>query len=179
MAERAKESFARQFWNADAGCLYDVVECCARDGSIRPNQIIAASLHHSMLDDEQARQVVAVVERELLTPVGLRSLSPNDSRYVGRYAGDMNQRDGAYHQGPVWAWLIGPFITAYLKANGKTNASREQAQRWIDGFLPHLYTAGLGQVSEIFDGDAPHAPRGCIAQAWSVAELLRVAVEEA
>jgi len=177
-AERAKESFARQFWNEDAGCLYDVVECCARDASVRPNQIIAVSLHHSMLDGEQARRVVAVVERELLTPVGLRSLSPNDPRYVGRYAGDMNQRDGAYHQGPVWAWLIGPFITAYLKANGKTEGGRRQARQWIDGFLPHLRTAGLGQVSEIFDGDAPHAPRGCIAQAWSVAELLRVAVEE-
>jgi len=178
MADRAKESFHRQFWNEAAGCLYDVVECCARDGSIRPNQIIAAGLHHSMLDQEQARRVVAVVERELLTPVGLRSLSPNDPRYVGRYAGDVNRRDGAYHQGPVWAWLIGPFISAYLKAHGKTEASRKRARQWVGGFLPHLHTAGLGQVSEIFDGDAPHAPRGCIAQAWSVAELLRVAVEE-
>src|SRR5207253_3515777 len=85
------------------------------------------------------------------------------------------QRDGAYHQGPVWAWLIGAFITAYLNANGKTKATRKQVRQWIDGFLPHLSMAGLGQISEIFDGDAPHAPRGCIAQAWSVAELLRAA----
>jgi predicted glycogen debranching enzyme len=178
MAGRTKESFSQQFWNEAAGCLYDVVDGEMRDGSIRPNQIFAASLHHSMLDEEQARQVVAVVQRELLTPVGLRSLSPNDPRYVGRYAGDMRQRDGAYHQGPVWAWLIGPFITAYLKANGKTETTRKQVRQWIDGFLPHLRVAGLGQISEIFDGDAPHAPRGCIAQAWSVAELLRVAIEE-
>lgn len=182
MAGRAKESFNRQFWNEAAGCLpgclYDVVDGEMRDGSIRPNQIFAASLHHSMLDEEQARQVVAIVQRELLTPVGLRSLSPNDPRYVGRYTGDMRQRDGAYHQGPVWAWLIGPFITAYLKANGKTETTRKQVRQWIDGFRPHLRVAGLGQISEIFDGDAPHAPRGCIAQAWSVAELLRVAIEE-
>ncbi len=182
MAERAKESFNRQFWNEAAGCLpgclYDVVDGEMRDGSIRPNQIFAASLHYSMLNQEQARQVVAVVQRELLTPFGLRSLSPNDSRYVGRYAGDTRQRDGAYHQGTVWAWLIGPFITAYLRVNGKTETSRAQARQWVNGFLPHLRTAGVGQVSEIFDGDAPHAPRGCIAQAWSVAELLRVAVEE-
>ncbi|MDQ3009968.1 MAG: glycogen debranching protein, partial [Acidobacteriota bacterium] len=146
--------------------------------SIRPNQIFAVSLHYSMLDEEQARQVLTVVQRDLLTPTGLRSLSPNDPRYAGRYAGDMRQRDGAYHQGAVWAWLIGPFITAYLRVNGKTEAARKQAKQWIDGFLPHLQTAGLGQVSEIFDGDAPHTARGCIAQAWSVAELLRVAVEE-
>jgi predicted glycogen debranching enzyme len=178
MAEKAKESFNQQFWNEAAGCLYDVVDGEMRDGSIRPNQILAVSLHHSMLDQERARQIVAVVERELLTPAGLRSLSPNDSQYIGIYQGDMRSRDGAYHQGTVWGWLIGPFITAYLKANGKTDAAREQARRWVDGFLPHLREAGLGQVSEIFDGNAPHAPRGCAAQAWSVSELLRVAVEE-
>lgn len=178
MAEKAKESFNQQFWNEAAGCLYDVVDGEMRDGSIRPNQILAVSLHHSMLDQERARQIVAVVERELLTPAGLRSLSPNDSQYIGIYQGDMRSRDGAYHQGTVWGWLIGPFITAYLKANGKTDAAREQARRWVNGFLPHLREAGLGQVSEIFDGNAPHAPRGCAAQAWSVSELLRVAVEE-
>lgn len=178
MAEKAKESFNQQFWNEAAGCLYDVVDGEMRDGSIRPNQILAVSLHHSMLDQERARQIVAVVERELLTPAGLRSLSPNDLQYIGIYQGDMRSRDGAYHQGTVWGWLIGPFITAYLKANGKSDAAREQARRWVNGFLPHLREAGLGQVSEIFDGNAPHAPRGCAAQAWSVSELLRVAVEE-
>lgn len=177
MAEKAKEGFNRQFWNDAISCLYDIVDGEMRDASIRPNQIFAASLHYSMLNVEQAKQVVAVVERELLTPVGLRSLSPNDPQYIGIYQGDMRSRDSAYHQGTVWAWLIGPFITAYLKANGKTEAARKQARQWIDGFLPHLSEAGLGQVSEIFDGDAPHAPRGCAAQAWSVAELLRVAVD--
>jgi len=178
LAERAKESFNLQFWNETDGCLYDVVNGEMCDGSIRPNQIFAASLHHSMLDESQARQVVAIVQRDLLTPVGLRSLATNDPQYIGRYTGDTLSRDGAYHQGTVWAWLIGPFITAYLKANGKTKATRKQARQWVDGFLPHLCVAGLGQVSEIFDGNAPHTPRGCIAQAWSVAELLRVAVEE-
>ncbi|MGE0128774.1 MAG: amylo-alpha-1,6-glucosidase [Blastocatellales bacterium] len=177
MAARAKESFNRQFWNADAGCLYDVVDGEARDGSLRPNQIFAVSLPHTMLDEAQARRVVEVVERELLTPVGLRSLAASDPRYVGRYEGDMRSRDDAYHQGTVWAWLIGPFISAYLKVNGNKRTARRQAKAWLAGFSGHLLDAGLGQVSEIFDGDAPHAPRGCIAQAWSVAEILRVAVE--
>lgn len=178
MAERAKESFNRQFWNEAAGCLFDVVDGDARDASIRPNQIFAVSLSHSMLDNERAKQIVAVVERDLLTPVGLRSLSPNDPNYIGIYQGDTLSRDGAYHQGTVWTWPIGAFITAYLKANGKSKAARKQARKWLDGFLPHLSEAGLGQVAEIFDGDAPHTPRGCVAQAWSVAELLRVAIED-
>ncbi len=180
MAERAKESFNRQFWNETAGCLCDVVNGDICDASIRPNQIFAASLTHSMLDDEHAKQVVAVVERELLTTapsVGLRTLSPNDSNYIGIYQGDTLSRDGAYHQGTVWPWPMGAFLTAYLRANGDSNAGRKQVRKWLDGFLPHLSKACLGQVSEIFDGDAPHAPRGCVAQAWSVAELLRVAVE--
>lgn len=178
MAENAKESFNRQFWNEAAGCLFDVVDGNLRDGSIRPNQLLAISLAHSLLDCDRAKRVVEVVQRELLTPVGLRSLSPNDPSYVGTYQGDMRSRDAAYHQGTVWAWLIGPFITAYLKANGKTPTTRQQTRQWVDGFLPHLHDAGLGQISEIFDGDAPHAPRGCVAQAWSVSELLRVAVEQ-
>ena len=178
MAERAKESFNRQFWNEAAGCLFDVVDGDARDASIRPNQIFAVSLSHSMLDNERAKQIVAVVERDLLTPVGLRSLSPNDPNYIGIYQGDTLSRDGAYHQGTVWTWPIGAFITAYLKANGKSKAARKQARKWLDGFFPHLSEAGLGQVAEIFDGDAPHTPRGCVAQAWSVAELLRVAIED-
>ena len=176
MAARAKESFNRQFWNEAAGCLYDVVDGEMRDGSIRPNQIFAVSLPYTMLDDERARKVVEVVERELLTPVGLRSLSPNDPQYIGRYEGDTRSRDGAYHQGTVWAWLIGPFIAAYLKVHGKDKTTRKRVKQMLAGFAEHLHTAGLGQVSEIFDGDAPHRPRGCVAQAWSVAEILRVAV---
>lgn len=120
-----------------------------------------------------------MVERELLTPMGLRSLAANDPRYIGRCEGDMRSRDQAYHQGTVWAWLIGPFISAHLKVNGNEKAAREQAQGWLAGFGGHLRDAGLNQISEIFDGDAPHAPRGCIAQAWSVAEILRVAIEVA
>jgi glycogen debranching enzyme len=131
-----------------------------------------------MLTRERAKQVVAVVERELLTPYGLRSLAPGDPRYRGRYAGGPAERDGVYHQGTVWAWLMGPFITAYLKVNESARKSREQAAQWLEAFNGHLRDAGLGQVSEIFDGDQPHHPGGCIAQAWSVAELLRAAAED-
>jgi glycogen debranching enzyme len=119
--------------------------------------------------------VVATVERELLTPYGLRSLSPRDPQYRGRYEGDSLSRDGAYHQGTVWAWLIGPFISAFLKVNGRDGRAR--AAEMLKSFHDHLGESGLGQVSEIFDGDPPHTPRGCIAQAWSVAELLRVTAE--
>ncbi len=178
MAARAKRSFNELFWNEAAGCLFDVVDGETRDGSIRPNQILAVSLAHTMLPREKAKQVVAIVERDLLTPYGLRSLSPDDSQYRGRYEGGPSERDGAYHQGTVWAWLMGPFITAYIKANGNTRKSREQAALCLEGFRRHLLEAGLRQVSEIFDGDAPHAARGCAAQAWSVAELLRAAVED-
>jgi predicted glycogen debranching enzyme len=178
LADRARESFNKQFWNEQAGCLYDVVNGAERDGSIRPNQIFAVSLAHSMLTEDRARQVMGVVERELLTPVGLRSLAPGDPRYRGRYEGGVVSRDSAYHQGTVWPWLMGPFITAYLKLNGRTERTREQAEQWLDGYREHLSVAGLGQVSEVADGDAPHRPGGCIAQAWSVAELLRAAVED-
>jgi predicted glycogen debranching enzyme len=178
MAARVKRSFNRLFWNEEAGCLFDVVDGDARDGSIRPNQILTVSLRHSMVSMERSKQVVEVVERELLTPYGLRSLAPGDPQYRGRYEGDQRSRDGAYHQGTVWAWLMGPFITAYIKVNGRTRESRQKAAQWLVSFRDHLSDAGLGQVSEVFDGDPPHRPRGCIAQAWSVAELLRVAVQD-
>ncbi|MFN7947712.1 MAG: amylo-alpha-1,6-glucosidase [Blastocatellia bacterium] len=179
MAARAKRSFNQLFWNEAAGCLYDVIDDAMRDAAIRPNQILAASLEHSMLARERAKQVVAVVERELLTPVGLRSLAPGSPDYKPRYEGGIFERDGAYHQGTVWAWLMGPFITAYIKANGDTGKAREQARQWLDSFQAHIFSeACLGQVAEIFDADAPHAARGCAAQAWSVAELLRAAVED-
>jgi len=178
MAARAKQSFNELFWNEATGCLFDVVEGDVRDGSIRSNQILAVSLPHTMLSREKADQVMAVVDRDLLTPYGLRSLSPNDSQYCGRYEGGPSKRDGVYHQSTVWAWLMGPFITAYLKVNGTGKKGREQAARWLDAFYGHLNDAGLGQVSEVFDGDGPHHPGGCIAQAWSVAELLRAAAED-
>jgi predicted glycogen debranching enzyme len=175
MASKARANFNRLFWNEVAGCLYDVVDVGARDASIRPNQIFAVSLHHTMLPYERARQVVEAVRHDLLTPYGLRSLSPVDPQYVSVYTGGPEERDAKYHQGTVWAWLMGPFIVAYLKVYGEAREAREQASKWLAPFHEHLKLAGLGSISEIFDGDFPHAPRGSIAQAWSVAELLRAA----
>jgi predicted glycogen debranching enzyme len=177
MAEKALASFNTVFWNEEAGCLYDVVNGENRDTSVRPNQVIAISLTNSMLSKDRAASVLHVIERELLTPRGLRTLSPGDPNYIGRYEGGSGSRDGAYHQGTVWPWLMGPYITAYFKTFGR-EAGRNFAATWLEDFQEHLREAGLGQVSEIFDGDAPHTPRGCVAQAWSVAELLRAAVEE-
>ena len=149
-----------------------------RDVSIRPNQIFAVSLHHSMLPPEKERQIVDVVQRELLMPIGLRTLSPRDSNYRPHYQGGVWERDSAYHQGTVWPWLMGPFISAYAKVHCRSRDSKRQADTWLHAFDEHLRTAGLGQVSEIADAEPPHTPRGCIAQAWSVAELLRAAVED-
>jgi predicted glycogen debranching enzyme len=178
MAENAKKNFSRQFWNEQSDCLYDVLHDEGKDGAIRPNQIFAVSLPHTMLSRERARRVVAVVERELLTPFGLRSLAPGDAGYRPVYAGDTYSRDTAYHQGTVWAWLMGPFVTAYVKVNQQSKKSRQTGAALLEGFREHLSEAGLGTVSEIFDGEAPHHPGGCIAQAWSVAELLRAACED-
>jgi predicted glycogen debranching enzyme len=175
IAELAKRSFNKSFWNGKAACLYDCVLNDSADGTMRPNQILAVSLTHSMLSKERAKAVVDAVERELFTPYGLRSLSPADARYRGRYIGDSVARDSSYHQGPVWAWLLGPFIDAYLKVNNKKALAH--VREWLQVFSGHLTEAGLGHVSEIFDGDFPHLPRGCFAQAWSVAEVLRAVVE--
>src|SRR6266545_3181139 len=130
----------------------------------------------SMVSQERAESILRVVERELLTPRGLRTLSPNDPQYRGRYQGEPASRDSVYHQGTVWPWLMGPYITALVKTFGP-QAGREAAAGWLKQFEDHFHEACLGQISEIFDGDAPHTPRGCVAQAWSVAELLRAAVE--
>ena len=177
MAASARKTFNEQFWNEQTGCLYDVVNGGECDASIRPNQVLAISLTNSMVPKARAKSILRVVECELLTPRGLRTLSPNDSRYIGRYEGDPRSRDGSYHQGTVWPWLMGPFITAYVKTFG-VNVGRQFAIEWLSTFQDHLSEACLGQVSEIFDGDAPQTPRGCVAQAWSVAELLRAAVED-
>jgi glycogen debranching enzyme len=178
MAQRARASFAPLFWNESAGCLYDVVNGEERDGSIRPNQILAASLRHTMLSREMAARVVETVGRRLLTPYGLRTLSPADPRYRGRYEGDPASRDGAYHQGTVWPWLMGPFLTAYLELNGRSSPARGQAGKWLAELAAYIEDGGVGQLPEIFDGEPPHRPGGCIAQAWTVAELLRVCVED-
>jgi len=178
MAALTKWSFNRLLWNEKDGYLYDVVNGGPPDASIRPNQIFAVSLPHSMLSPERAKQVVSIVRQHLLTPYGLRTLAPSNPQYRGRYTGDGVSRDGAYHQGTVWPWLMGPFISAYIKVNGGSDAARRQAEAWLAPLKDHLTDAGLGHISEIFDGDAPHRPVGCIAQAWSMAEILRATVEE-
>ena len=178
LATLARWSFNRQFWNERGGYLHDVVNCGVSDASIRPNQIFAVSLPYTMLSPERAMLVVDVIQRHLLTPYGLRTLSPGDPQYRGRYTGGPHSRDGAYHQGTVWPWLMGPFITAFIRVNGGSPAARQQAETWLSSLKDHLSDAGVGHISEIFDGDPPHRPVGCIAQAWSVAEILRATVED-
>jgi predicted glycogen debranching enzyme len=178
MATLASWSFNRLFWNEATGCLFDVTNGAPPDPSIRPNQIFAVSLFHSMLPPERARSVVAKVQEHLLTPYGLRSLASSDPQYRGRYTGNPTSRDGAYHQGTVWPWLLGPFISAYVKVNGGSEEARSQAAAWLAPLKDHLADAGLGHISEICEGDAPHRPCGCVAQAWSVAEILRAYVED-
>ncbi len=179
LADRARESFIRLFWNESAGCLYDVVDGSRCDASIRPNQIFAASLFHSMLSADQSKSVVAVVEKHLLTPYGLRTLAPSDPQYRGRYEGNAYSRDSAYHQGTVWPWLIGPFLSAYLRVNGRSAEAGEQVSRWLADLRRYIAEEGVGQIPEVFDGDAPHRSGGCMAQAWSVAEILRIVMANA
>ena len=170
-ARRARKSFNRRFWYEEGGYLYDVIDGpSGSDKSCRPNQVFAISLDYPILDAERWDSVMAVVEQRLLTPVGLRSLSQEHVDYKASYKGDLWTRDAAYHQGTVWAWLIGPFIDAWLKVHPGELA---QARQYLDGFERHLGEAGLGSISEIFDAESPFTPRGCIAQAWSVAEVLR------
>ncbi|MBA2736645.1 MAG: glycogen debranching enzyme family protein [Pyrinomonadaceae bacterium] len=172
MAELAKQSFNAVFWNEAENCLFDVVINGMRDSSVRPNQIFAVSLPNAILDDpEKARKIVEKVETELLTPFGLRSLSPNDVSYCPIYTGSPYERDSAYHQGTVWVWLIGGYVDARRKVFPD---NENRVEEILAGFKSHLTETGCGQISEIFDGDAPHKPRGCFAQAWSVAEILRV-----
>ena len=171
-------AFNRVFWNENVKCLYDVVDGIFSDQSIRPNQIFAVSLPHSMLSTERAKLVVEKVREHLLTPVGLRTLAPSDPQYRGKYRGVQHDRDAAYHQGTVWPWLLGPFITAYIKVNGASDEAREQAKQWIVPLQQYLVTRGMGQIPEIFEGNSPHRPCGCFAQAWSVAETLRAYVED-
>ncbi|MGI9086165.1 MAG: amylo-alpha-1,6-glucosidase [Chthoniobacterales bacterium] len=178
-AQRAYDSFNRRFWFAEGGYLYDVVDCLAGDGddsACRPNQIFAVSLDHPALQQDRWAAVVEVVQRELLTPFGLRSLSPKHPDYKPTYHGDLRTRDAAYHQGTVWAWLIGPFIDAWEKVHPNESS---KAHRFLERFPEHLSEAGLGTISEVFDAQEPHTARGCIAQAWSVAEVLRSWVKTA
>ena len=172
LAVAASASFNRLFWNESAGCLYDVVTSGPPDASIRPNQIFAVSLPHSVLAPERAKRVVEKVREHLLTPYGLRTLAASDPEYCGRYRGGPAQRDRAYHQGTVWPWLMGPFLTAYVRVNHGSVIAQRQAAEWLAPLKLHLEQAGLCHISEIFEGDAPHPACGCIAQAWGVAEVL-------
>jgi len=169
MAERAARGFER-FWNVGAGCCYDVIDGPdGDDGTLRPNQILAVSLPRSPLSKERQAQVLDACARHLLTSFGLRSLAPGDPRYQGHYGGGPVERDGAYHQGTVWGWLLGPFALAHLRVHGDVDAAR----RFLDPVAHHLADFCVGSIAEIFDGDPPFTPRGCPAQAWSVAETLR------
>ncbi|MFL5443102.1 MAG: amylo-alpha-1,6-glucosidase [Myxococcales bacterium] len=171
-ADRARASFNRRFWCEAKGHLYDVVdqEGGGDDAQCRPNQIFALSLDYPVLDRNRWAPVLETVQKRLLTPVGLRSLSREDKDYKPNYHGDLQTRDAAYHQGTVWSWLIGPFLDAFLRVHPEET---KEARRFLDGLFDHLDEACLGNVSEVFDAEAPYAPRGCIAQAWGVAEVLR------
>jgi len=171
----ARSGFSR-FWNPERACLFDVIDVDGghwSDPRIRPNQILAVSLPLCTLSPAQMRAVVDCCARELLTSHGLRSLSPKEQGYIGRYSGDVQQRDGAYHMGTVWTWLLGPFARAHYRVHGDARL----AQSFLDPLAQHLDSACLGTINEIFDGDAPHSARGCFAQAWSVAEILRTWID--
>ena len=178
--QKGKASFAQKFWNEQAGCLFDVVdnnhEPGSMDDSFRPNQIFAVGgLPLQLLDDEKAKSVVEKVEQQLLTPVGLRSLSPDHPDYKPRYEGGVLERDGAYHQGTVWPWLIGPFVEAWLRVRGNSpEAKKEAVSKFLTPLEAHLEEAGIEHISEICDAEAPHTPRGCPFQAWSYGEYMRI-----
>jgi predicted glycogen debranching enzyme len=171
-AKTIKDQFTGIYWNENNNCLYDFVNRDIKDDSIRPNQLFAISLPYPLIPKVKARLLLKTVKEQLYTPVGLRSLSQDHKDYHGHYGGDQLSRDGAYHQGTVWSWLLGPYIDAIINVKGERGFAEVKAI--IKNFHYHFNEAGIGTVSEIFDGDAPHSPRGCIAQAWSVGELLRV-----
>jgi predicted glycogen debranching enzyme len=186
IAEMLKSSFADKFWNESTNCLYDCIMYSdienrsieIKDESIRPNQILAVSLPFTMLSESMNQSIVSVVKNELLTPYGLRTLSPNDDKYVGMYQGNTESRDLAYHNGTVWAWLLGHYITSYRKTYGDTSECTQYLKELVTELKNHLDNAGIGTISEIFDADEPYKPRGCISQAWSVAELTRAYAED-
>jgi predicted glycogen debranching enzyme len=183
LLEQGTRSFLQRFWNEDTGCLFDMVDeghvAGRTDASIRPNQVLAiGGLPYPLLTGDAARSVVDVVERRLWTPLGLRTLDSAAPGYRSRYEGDVPSRDGAYHQGTVWPWLLGPFVEAWVRVRGGGQSVRREARRrFLEPLLAHLDEAGLGHVSEIADADPPHRPRGCPFQAWSVAEALRLDLE--
>jgi predicted glycogen debranching enzyme len=176
LADRVHHGFNERFWYPEGGYLYDIVDAegGGNDAACRPNQVFAISLDHPVLERERWASVMDVVQKRLLTPVGLRSLAPGHPDYKPRYYGDLRSRDAAYHQGTVWGWLIGPFVDAWLKLHP---GDLFRARSFLNGFVPHLGEACVGSISEIFDAEPPYTPRGCVAQAWSVAEVLRAWVK--
>ena len=178
-ANQVKESFNAKFWDSSNQCLFDVVDGDEPDDHIRPNQIYAVSLPFSLLPEEQEKAVVALVEKELFVGCGLRSLAPDHPDYHGIYCGALAKRDAAYHQGTAWGFLLGGFFSAYMKVNHHSSSAAQNAIRMLEPVRKHLSDSGcIGSISEIFDGDAPHNPRGCYAQAWSVGEVLRCYCED-
>jgi predicted glycogen debranching enzyme len=170
-ARRAERSFNERFWNEPKQCLFDVVDGpTGDDASIRPNQLFAIALPNPVLQPVRWRPVLKAAMEMLLTPMGLRSLAPGEPNYIARYDGDLRARDAAYHQGTVWGWLVGPLVDAWLKAHP---GERDTVRAFLEGFVAHLHEACVGSISEVFDAEAPYTPRGCVAQAWSVAEVLR------
>ena len=177
LAEKVADSFRKAFWINPIRGLADVANETGRDDACRPNQIFAASLPHSPLTDDQRHAVVDVVRRELLTPYGLRTLSPSDPKFQPRYSGTQFERDRAYHNGAIWPWLIGAFLEAHLKVNHRSQYSVEQARRWLQPLLDAMEDGCIGSIAEIYEAQTPHRSVGCFAQAWSVAEVLRLAIE--
>ncbi|HEU5168743.1 MAG TPA: amylo-alpha-1,6-glucosidase, partial [Chitinophagaceae bacterium] len=173
-AAKAMDSFDKLFWYGHGNYLYDVIDENGKpDATLRPNQLFAISLPFALIEGEKVEAVLKIVEEKLYTPVGLRSLPPEDIHYVPNYGGDQWHRDSSYHEGTVWSWLLGPYVDALMKVeNGKL-----KVESVIEKFKFHLNEGCIGSVSEIFDADAPHHPRGCVAQAWGVAEMLRVMKE--
>jgi glycogen debranching enzyme len=180
MADESRRSFNDRFWDSKKECLFDVVDNDVIDTSLRPNQIFAVSLDFSMIDKVKGLKVIESVTRELATSYGLRTLSSDDPKFIGKYEGDRRARDIAYHNGAIWPWLLGPYITAYLKVYDYTFDARNFAfqNHILPLFNIGLKNGGLGTINEIYDSDPPNKPRGCISQAWSIAEPLRAYVED-
>ena len=178
LAIKTRLNFNKKFWNKNRNCLFDVVDCSKIDLSVRPNQIFSLSLDFAVLNKNKGNKVIDKISNELLTPFGLRTLEKKDPNYKGTYHGERSNRDMAYHNGTVWPWLLGPFITACFKMNQFKHISFDKKDNSVIYLLEnHLFDAGICNISEIFDGDEPHKPRGCISQAWSVAEPLRAYIE--
>jgi predicted glycogen debranching enzyme len=175
-AEQVMHRFSEVFWDEARGCLYDYVDGEYRNTAFRPNQIFAISLPFPLIEGGRAWRMLQAIERKLYTPVGLRSLAPDDPAYHPTYSGNQSQCDEAYHQGTVWSWLLGPYASAIVRVEG--DEGRKHARQVLERIIPHLSEAGVGSISEIFDADPPHTARGCIAQAWSVGEILRAYVED-